>query len=333
MTERFRTSVADLLFFKGRPGDPRVGEWVRKAFPPTSADSVGEPRKETIFIVGCADDTGVTLNRGRAGAQAGPDSIRRHLYKMTLPMDLEWEKYITLVDYGNVSPDKDIQETHRRVREITGEVGASGGTLIALGGGHDFAAPCFSGFAEGRGHTKKKKRTPGLINVDPHLDVRNLENDRPHSGTPFRQLLESKVVAGKNFVEFGARANRNAREYYDYCRERGVKIRTFEAIREKDGPAHREYRRRVRELSQRLDYVGATFDIDSCPDAEGMSAAPVVGFSAWEMCQMARAAGENRKVQYFEIAEVAPPLDPTERSSRIAAEMIYYFLRGRSESR
>jgi arginase family enzyme len=36
------------------------------------------------------------------------------------------------------------------------------------------------------------------------------------------------------------------------------------------------------------------------------------------MCEMAEFAGLEKKVRYFEIAEVAPSLDFAERSSRIA---------------
>ena len=69
--------------------------------------------------------------------------------------------------------------------------------------------------------------------------------------------------------------------------------------------------------------------MDSCSDLEGVSAAPVIGFSAWELCQFAFAAGKSKKVSFFELAEVAPKLDPTGRSARIAAEVLFYFVKGR----
>jgi len=73
-----------------------------------------------------------------------------------------------------------------------------------------------------------------------------------------------------------------------------------------------------------------TMDIDSCESAEGSSAAPVLGFTGTELYFIAKVAGLNKKVQYFEICEVAPDLDPTERSSRIAAEILFAFLEARA---
>jgi arginase family enzyme len=68
--------------------------------------------------------------------------------------------------------------------------------------------------------------------------------------------------------------------------------------------------------------------MDACNELEGVSAAPVLGFTAWELCQFAFLAGSNPKIGYLELAEVAPSLDPTGRGARIAAEVIYYFTKG-----
>lgn len=319
-----RNPVTPSLLFKGRPEDPRVGEWVRAI---DSTDAIIREKREAIVIYGCPDDKGVLINRGRAGAKEGPDAIRKHFYKMALPMDLEWEKRITLYDLGNLIPSDDILETHRRASAFAESIAGAGATVIALGGGHDFGAPNFLGFAQG----SKSNRKLGLINVDPHLDVRPLENDRPHSGTPFRQILESKRLARGQFVEFGARASRNARSHFAYAKKNGVKILTLESILRKAPTPARQFASELTALSKKSSQCGVTFDMDACADGEGVSAAPVIGFSAWQMHEMAYAAGKNRKVKFLEFAEVAPPLDPVERTSRIAAELIYAFLRGRAE--
>jgi formiminoglutamase len=242
-------------------------------------------------------------------------------------MDFAWENKMELFDLGNIIPSSSIKETHVRAYEIALAVGRHDCIFIALGGGHDFGAPGFLGYLEGFRQNTKKCRA-GLVNVDPHLDVRELENDNPHSGTPFREILESKKIQGRDFVQFGTRANRNSRSHFEYCKEQGAKVIQLDSIRSKINPIAR-YRAELSRL-RACQVLGTTFDMDSCSDAEGTSAAPVIGFSAWELCQFAYWAGQSKNARFFEIAEVAPPLDPTERSARIAAEMIYYFLRGRS---
>lgn len=322
-----RAAIPEELLFKGRPEDPRLGEWVQRI---NSPRGIAKEEHETVVIMGCADDQGVILNRGRGGADEGPNSIRKHLYRMTLPMDSQWESSLALFDMGNILPASDILETHDRARRVAREITSNGALLITLGGGHDFAAPTFSGFAEGLKEFTSKEAKVALINVDPHLDVRKLEHERPHSGTPFRQLLDSKVLSGRRFVEFGIRANRNSRDSLEYCRSQEVTVVTLEdALIHRTGPVSL-FVKYFNSLSKTASHVGVTFDMDCCSDAEGTSAAPVMGFSARELCAMAEIAGRDKKVGFLELAEVAPSLDATDRSSRIASEIIYSFLRGRA---
>lgn len=336
MTPTPRTSVTPSLLFHGRPGDVRLGQWVKPVEAPLPVQPAARKGSETIVVFGCPDDLGVTSNRGRAGARLGPDTIRKHLYKMTPPMDLVWEEAIELWDYGNLIPAGDIVETHKRARAMAAEIAANGFTVVLLGGGHDFAAPGFTGFMEGRACVKtaaRKQETFGLINIDPHLDVRPLENGKPHSGTPFRQLLDAGELKGKHFTAFGARAARNSRDHYAYARHHAATVLTLEALREKRTPVERQFASQLARLSRQVTSLGVTFDMDACADAEGTSAAPVVGFSAWELVRMAAQAGATKRARYLEIAEVAPELEPSERSARIAAEMIFAFLRARAEAR
>ena len=309
------------LFFRGRPGDPRLGEW---AVPTLEALPFAKATPATMVLFGCPDDTGVTRNRGRQGARGGPDGIRGAFYKIAWPRNAQFERKMKLYDLGNIIPSESILTSHDQAFRASKLAASSGATVIALGGGHDFAAPNFLGFAAGL-PTKSKL---GLINIDPHLDVRELEDDLPHSGTPFRQILDSKVIAGSSFIEFGARDGRNARSHFDYCERQKVKVCLFEDIRIK-GDAIKQFKARLDMLAKAHSHLGVTVDMDSCSELEGVSAAPVIGFSAWELTRFAFIAGCNTKVRFFELAEVAPSLDPTGRSARIAAEVLFSFIQGR----
>ena len=313
------------LLFRGRSGDPRLGEWVQLFNTPPKAI----PQKESVAILGTPDDAGVIKNLGRPGAKEGPNSIRKHLYRMAQPMDLNWENHLALYDAGNTPISSSIIETHNAAQTLATQIVCEGHTLVTLGGGHDVAAPHFLGFVEGRRKINSREKV-GLINVDPHLDVRELENNTPHSGTPFRQILDSGAISGDAFVEFGARSNRNSRNHFDYVRKRNVTVMTWEHLRERTEPISEVFKNQLDRLGRTNHSLGVTIDLDSCSEAEGMSAAPVIGFSATELYALASLAGSQLQVRFFEVAEVAPPLDPTERSSRIAAELVYAFLRSRA---
>ncbi len=317
-----RSDVPQELFFKGRPGDLRLGEWVR---PVTQLPPKRQLMREAVLL-GYPDDQGVLANRGRAGAALGPASIRKHLYRMTLPADGSWKKDFGLLDLGDIQTAKALIQTHDNARTLAAAAAAGDRAVVALGGGHDFAWPTFEGV---RSLTPKQRW--GLINLDPHLDAREMEGAEVHSGNPFRKLLETGALEGSRFVQFGARPNRNTASAWAYCRQQKVQILPLETLRIGKKPVIEQFRITLKSLLKRCDAIGITLDMDCCSEAEGTSAAPVLGFSAWELCAFARASGQESQVKYLEIAETAPGLDPTERSSRIAAEVIFAFLTGVAE--
>lgn len=310
------------LFFKGRPGDLRLGEWVKEI-----CDS--KDTSTLVALFGCPDDKGITLNLGRPGASLGPDEIRKAFYKMAYPMDGSWES-LTLVDSGNISPSADIHETHQRAYQAAKELSRQSGCLILLGGGHDFAAPGFSGAVAGF-RTQDQHHSWGLVNIDPHLDVREPIDGKPHSGSSFRHLLESKVLKGENLVQFGCRENRNSIAHYQYCREKKVKLLPLEQLKSSSEPTSKIFNKLLGNLGRKVDRIGVTLDIDSCSEVMGSSAANTIGFSIRELFECARLAGAHPKTHYFEIAEVSPPLDSSGKTSWVAAELLYGFLCGRSE--
>ncbi len=316
------TPAPNEVFFRGRPGDLRLGEWV---IPAAGMTETRDKKREAVLI-GYPDDQGVKRNRGRAGAAQGPDAVRGQLYRMTVPADRPWEKTFQLYDLGNAPISTRLSETHASAQRLAAEAAKAERTGIAIGGGHDFAAPTFLGF-----QSVAPKARWGLINIDPHLDTREMEGSESHSGNPFRVLLESGALKGADFTEFGARIQRNTRSSWDFCKAKKVALLTLETIRtKKTGPAAL-FQSELNRLGKNCRHLGVTIDMDACSETEGTSAAPVLGFSAWELCCFASLAGKNPKVRYLEIAEVAPGLEPSGRAARIASEIIYAFLDARSK--
>lgn len=311
--------VDSALLFQGRPDDRRLGQWVQPAF-------IDKSPKNISAIYGCPDDIGVQRNRGRPGASGGPNGIRKHFYKIAMPIDATWEKHLLLTDVGNIEVSGSLAENHTAAYRAAFRLAQQDQTVIPLGGGHDYVAPNFGGFSAGYREKHGKSKRLGLINIDPHLDVRPLENEMPHSGTGFRQLVDGNVLKGADFVEFGARDGRNSREHFAYCAQKKIRVLLYDALRRKD--VLKAFQLELTRLAKSCDAVGISVDMDACSDGEGVSAPAVLGFSAWEMCQFAFMAGKNAKVKYFEIAEVAPALETNDRTARIAAEVIFYFLQG-----
>lgn len=300
----------------------RFGEWLHQK----GHSQLSQP-SHSIALFGCPDDTGVRLNRGRAGAQEGPDSIRKALYKMTSPRDSRWGS-IGIFDLGNIQIEADIQKTHKNAENASRSLAQAHDVIVLLGGGHDFAAPGILGWISGK-QKSSANLDFGAINIDPHLDVRELENGVPNSGTAFRQLLESGHLKGSNFIQFGCRENRNAPDHWSYCETQGASLIPLEKITSQIASPSQQFGLQVNRLAKKVDALAVTLDLDCCHELSGTSAAPAIGFSIRELCQMAHAAGCHSQVSYFELAEVSPSWDPTGKTVNAAAEILYAFLAGK----
>ena len=324
--QEFRKSVDPELLFKGRPGDVRLGELVSTTWP-----LVGVTTR--ICIVGAPDDLGVQLNRGRRGAAAGPSGIRRELYRMTPPMDKAFEiDPGVFCDAGDSVSGSDITANHRHAQSLCELALNASRAVVALGGGNDYSAPHARALREVSAAQKDAAGTIGILTIDPHLDVRERENNLPHSGTAYRDLIDGAVIDPRNLIEFGTRKNRNASSHLVWCRERGVVIRDFSELHRAERMGLRipdAFAQDLERLVARCDAVMVSLDLDACGGLTGVSAPAAIGFSPSDLCEMAAVAGRHKKVRLFEIVECAPDLDPTGMTAKVAAEIVYAFMDSR----
>src|SRR5688572_6066098 len=145
-------------------------------------------------LIGLPDDTGVRNVNGRTGAAGGPATFRTYFDKLKGNADLK--KYLR--DCGDVSPLNSIEETHHKAASFIADARLKSHFTIIVGGGHDLVYPHLQAYKTGRDSGKKI----GCINIDVHLDLRS---DKPvvTSGSPFYMALNSGIIEGLDFVEFG----------------------------------------------------------------------------------------------------------------------------------
>ena len=147
-----------------------------------------------IVLIGFPYDEGVRRNAGRPGAKFGPDVFRKFLKRTGTLVnaeydDLDLRKYLTVSDGGNIDENLILEEAHRCLEKRLIDLFSNGKFPFVIGGGNDQSYPNVSALLH---HLDGKQRTIYVINIDAHLDVRPLKENRAHSGSPFRQLLEDQ---------------------------------------------------------------------------------------------------------------------------------------------
>jgi len=258
-----------------------------------------------VVILGCPQDEGVVRNRGREGAKAAPTEIRRALYRLPAPDALN---SIRLFDLGDLVLRPTLEETHEAQSRLVRQLLHEGKTVLSLGGGNDVAYPDCKAAALEFGRVL-------AFNIDAHLDVR--ADSQANSGTPYRQLVEEKLLMPELFHEIGIQPLLNSSRYLDYVAKKGISVRTLAEIQELGVD---EVLRGPLSASQgKAVFWG--FDLDSvrAADAPGVSAPSPAGLSSEEICRIGAIAARDPRTRLIEISEVNPTYDIDGRTAKLAA--------------
>ena len=329
MWERLIPADPGLFFSKGDPHDPRLGEVVRRLGGPQDAPLL---EGADAALLGVPEDRGILANKGREGARLGPRAIRKAFYRLT-PGFNPFLSDLKLVDLGDIrTQGRTLEEVHEDLASVVGEVAALGVVPLVLGGGHDLAYPDLLGLCTG---LKLGEGQLGVINVDQHLDVRDLSFGGITSGTPFYRALEElpgRPLRGENFVEYGVQESHNSPYYYNWLMERRATILTLGEVQ---GRPIETFLKSLQLAGRGPRVLTVSVDIDAVrsTDAPGASAGSPNGLSAQDVAKIAHLAGRTERVRLLDILETCPPLDQDGRTASLAADILFWFLKGMCERR
>lgn len=302
-----------LFFSRNDPNDVRLGE--------VALRREDHFTKAQVVLLGCPQDEGVARNRGRVGAKQAPAEIRRAFYRLPVPQSMGG---IRVFDLGDLVIKPTLEKTHEAHFEVVQHLLKNGKTVLSLGGGNDIAYPDCKAMAKQFGRIC-------AFNIDAHLDVRT---DTPaNSGTPYRQLLDEKLLAPELFHEIAIQPLSNSSRYMEDMREKRVSVRTLSEIQERG--VDEVLRGPLSATQVKAIFWG--FDLDSvrASDAPGVSAPSPIGLTSEQICRIGSLAGRDSRTRLIEISEVNPTFDIDGRTSRLAALILMHALvelAGRSAS-
>ncbi len=296
-----------ILFFKSLdPNDKKLGD--------IAAHLKEDYAKSRFVILGCPQDEGVRRNNGRVGAAEAPDRIRQAFYRISAPSGM---KPGQLFDAGNIQIGQTLEETHENHSRVVAHIINDGKSAIVLGGGNDISYPDCQALFQ-----KHKKFL--AVNIDSHFDVREI-NQR-NSGTPYRQLLEEKIISPKSFIELASQPFANSEVYADYLKKKKVTVINLEQLRKKG--VEKTLIAILKASKIPAIFWGIDMDSVRSADAPGVSASYPTGLTAEEILSIAVLAGKDKRGTILEISEVNPKYDIDNRTCKLAALLMIKFIEG-----
>lgn len=137
------------------------------------------------LIIASADDTGVRLNGGRAGARLAPKALINVFKKLTCSSPIR-EKGIEVQYFDQQADWQNFEDSQRKQSQLFAKsLTTQRQNILHLGGGHDHIYPLLLALQEDQ---KIKESGLFILNIDAHLDTR--KDSIASSGTPFRQWSE-----------------------------------------------------------------------------------------------------------------------------------------------
>ncbi|MCP4706178.1 MAG: formimidoylglutamase [candidate division Zixibacteria bacterium] len=296
----FITPISEEVFYSRHdPNDIRLGDRVYREFADYS--------KSSVVLLGCPQDIGIKRNKGRTGSRFAPFEIRKYLYRYPLSID---HQHLRLIDLGDVKIQDSLEDTHEILYKLVRQFIQDGKLVIVLGGGNDISYPDCAALSS--------DVNPILVfNIDRHLDVR--ADQIRNSGTPYRQLLEEKLIEPDLFHEFGINSYANSETYIKYIENIGSHIHTL-------GDVRNQINKIISDILKNSDVEGIFwgFDIDvvRAIEAPGVSDPGPMGITAREICEIADFAARDPRTRLIEITEVNPEYDIDGITCKLAANII-----------
>jgi agmatinase len=287
-----------------------------------------EPAAFPGVVLGAPFDGGV-LNR--PGARLGPWALRAATLGMgraAMPLRLQGAEdggrhlaALDWVDGGNIPTRPfSIKEALGAVDYTVAQWLAQGARTLLLGGDHLMTLGAL------RAHAKKHGRL-GLLHLDAHPDAASGEvwGTEHHHGTWLRSAIQEGLVDPAHTVQLGLRAPRFDSEELVFLLDAGVRMWT--PLDLKDGRLNAQLQGDIARVGQLPAYVSVDLDVLDPAFCPGVAEPVPGGLTVLETFTLLSCVKKwGAPWVGADIMELAPPLDGSGDSARIAAHIALQLL-------
>ena len=239
------------------------------------------------------------------GTAKAPNEIRKYLYTLD-----NLDSKLRIIDLGNLKKGNGSKDVYFALRDVTDYLAESNIKCIVIGGGQDIGVGIARAFKEDAFFT--------LTTIDPSIDIKT--HSSPFDSTNYisKILSENPGLFHINFLAY--------QSYYVTNKTISkINAKLFDFVRLGDLRSNME---EVEPIIRDSDFV--SFDVGAIrqTDAPGHFNGSPNGLYSEEACKIARYAGLSNKLKVFGIFESNPDYDLRNQTSKLVAQIIWYFIEG-----
>ncbi len=260
-----------------------------------------------IVIVGINEMRGSGFFMGES---YGPDAIRKQLYQLHY-----WHTDVAIADIGNIKTGADLQDSYAALKIVLAEMLRIGKTVIILGGSHDITLAQYEAY-------KELDQIIEATCIDALINLRGESSIRSENFLLDMLTAEPNVIKHYNHIGF--------QSYLVHPRmlETMDKLR-FDCYRVGVVRDNMEEMEPVMRNSHLL-----SFDISAIKNCDApANALSPNGFTGEEACMLTRYAGMSSHLNTCGIYGYNPDFDTNDLTAKQIAQMIWYFIDGKSRSK
>jgi agmatinase len=245
------------------------------------------------------------------------DSERSHSYPLSLGRKVAFDepltKKLTLEDVGDLEIALRLPEAAAiDISEACTKLAARESRLLFLGGDHFISYPILKGLKRGR------PGQYGLVHLDAHADLySDMGGYQLSHSTGVRRIIDEELILKEDIAAFDLRSALPA--------QRKEITGSKNPIPSKD-----EFHKLVKEIGKRVDslYLSVDMDVLAPEIAPGVSHPESGGLTMVDLVELLISTFETGKVQYADIVEFNPMIDPTGITAIAARDIVKEILTG-----
>ena len=270
-------------------------------------DQLPDITSTDIVLLGIRENRGSGLSEDITDA---PDCIRRQLYRLYY-----WHKEISIADIGNIKTGATLADSYAAIKTVLAELLRMNKTVVLIGGSHDITLAQYYAY-------KELKEIVEATCIDATIDLKG--ESKVRSENFLMEMLTSEPNLVKHYNHIGFQS------YFVHPRmlETMDKLR-FDCFRVGTVKENIEEMEPVLRNTHLL-----SFDINAIKHSDApASSQSTNGFSGEEACMLTRFAGMSNQLNSFGIYGYLPQQDINEITAKQIAQMLWYFIDGKSRGR